>query len=44
MMEGKEGGRRREEGRKKKGNKNGKVVNRESQAVMELHFSHLIKL
>ena len=44
-MEGKEGGRRREEGRnKKKGNKNGKVVNRESQAVMELHFSHLIKL
>lgn len=39
-MEGKEGGRRREEGKneKKKGNKNGNEVNRESQTVMELHF------
>lgn len=41
MMEGKEGRRRREEGKnekKKKGNKNGNEVNRESQTVMELHF------
>ena len=39
-MEGKEGGRRREKGRyeKKKKNKNGKEINRESQAVMELLF------
>ena len=41
MMEGKEGGRTREKGRyekKKKKNKNGKEINRESQAVMELLF------
>ena len=46
--DGRKGGREEERGReikkKKKKNKNGKEVNMESQAVMELSFySHLIK-